>query len=305
VPARLPELPSGDVLLDAAESTYQSVRVVERNEAGTRVRFLQVNESFDSYQSVWAEREGWLGPGYYYDFFAYPLWWSRDVRDWRVGVVGLGGGTAWRVLHGARPEGVELHMTGAEIDPAVVELARAWMNLEDAGGRCRALAGLDGRALVESTHSGFELLILDAYANQTEIPPHLASVEFLRACKTSLAPRGWLVTNVGGFGFDDPVVRAVGETLATAFDARVLALGVPFSRNVAIFARRDAAPCAPGSAEWATGDADVDRRLSAVAIPGNQHWYDPQPEPRLTDDRNAIQQLQRQSIERAARRGGP
>jgi spermidine synthase len=225
------------------------------------------------------------------------------VRAWRVGVVGFGGGTVWRVLDGARPQGLELQLVGAEIDPTVVSLAREWLNQDSAGGRCRAVAGLDGRTLVESTHSGFELLVLDAYANQTEIPPHLASVEFFRACKASLAPGGWLVANVGGFGFEDPVVAAVGETLASAFEARVLALRVPFSRNFALFARRDAQPCDPESSAWKTGDADIDRRLSSVAIPGSRHWYESRGKAALTDDRNPIQELQRRSIAHAAREG--
>ncbi len=300
VAARAPELSSGDTLLASAESTYQSVRVVERNEEGARLRFLQVNESFDSFQSVWSERPGFLPDGLYYNFFAFPLWWSREVRAWRVGVVGFGGGTAWRVLDGARPKDVDLQLVGAEIDPTVVKLAREWMDLDEAEGRCRVLAGLDGRTLVEATPAGFELLILDAYANQTEIPPHLSSVEFFRECKTSLVSRGWLVANVGGFGFDDPVVAAVGETIASAFGSRVLAVGVPFSRNFALFARRDAVPFDPGEAGWKTGEPEVDRRLSMAGIAGNQRWFEAPPAVRLTDDRNPIQDLQRASIERAA-----
>jgi hypothetical protein len=73
VPARLPDLPPTDVLLAARESTYQSVRVVERVDGGNRMRFLQVNESLGSFQSVWSEQGGFLPDGYYYNFFVFPL----------------------------------------------------------------------------------------------------------------------------------------------------------------------------------------------------------------------------------------
>jgi len=303
VAARLPDLTEGDVLLASRESTYQSVRIVERTEDGSRLRHLQVNESFDSFQSVWSERPGFLPDGHYYNLFAFPLWWSRDITTWRVGVVGLGGGTAWRVLDGAKPTGVELSLVGAEIDPAVVALAREWMDLSDQGGRCRVLSGIDGRALVAKTHAGFELLILDAYANQTEIPPHLSSVEFFEACRASLVERGWLVANVGGFGFDDPVVTSVGETLATAFGTRVLAVLVPYSRNVALFARRGSEPIDPLVVPPKSGVAEVDRQLAAATLPGLSHWFAPTSGVVLTDDLNPIQTRQHESIERAARRG--
>lgn len=303
--ARMPELPEGSTLLAAAESQYQSLRVVERIEDGEAVRFLQVNESFDSYQSVWTPSLGLLGDPYYYNCFVYPLWWSPDVRDWRVGVVGLGGGTAWRVLEGARPAGTTLSLEGAEIDGTLLELAHAWLELPSHEPRCRVLAGVDGRKLVESRVAAYELLVLDAYANQTEIPPHLASVEFFRAARASLVPNGWLVANVGGFDFDDPVVDAVASTLAAAFGQRVLALRVPFSRNFALFARRDAEPCDPCSASWRTNEAEIDRRLSSPAVPGNHRWFEVPTLAVLSDDRNPIQELQRRSIERAALRGGP
>lgn len=303
--AEMPNLRAGTTLLEARESTYQSVRVVESNDRGERLRFLQVNECFDSFQSVWQERAGFLPEGYYYNHFAFPLWWSRAVKTWRVAIVGFGAGTAWRVLDGARPADVELHAVGAEIDPVVHELATRWMDAPVSDPRCKRLAEFDGRALLDTAAPPFDLIVLDAYANQVEIPPHLASLEFFQRCHASLADQGWLVANVGGFGFDDPVVDAVGRTLARAFAARVLALHVPFSRNIVLVARRAAEPCEPGSPQWSTGEPEVDRRLSSQALPGAWFWFAPSSADVLTDDRNPIQELQRLSIEHAAGRDEP
>src|SRR5204863_1667489 len=59
-----PGAPEGMRLLAARESTYQSVRVVEAGASGAgRLRFLQVNESFGSFQSVWQEKPGLLPEG--------------------------------------------------------------------------------------------------------------------------------------------------------------------------------------------------------------------------------------------------
>ncbi|MBL8859526.1 MAG: fused MFS/spermidine synthase [Planctomycetes bacterium] len=303
VPAALPALSPERTLLATTESTYQSVRVVEDGGTEPRLRYLQVNESFDSFQSVWSPQPGFLPTGYYYNHFVFPLWWSRDRTDWHIGVVGLGAGTAWRVIDGARPAHTAVRCTGAEIDPEVVRLAREWMDMPRDDARCRVLSGYDGRALVGAGQNSFDLLILDAYANQTEIPAHLSSVEFFRECRSALRESGWLAINVGGFGFDDPVVTAVASTLARAFEERVLGLRVPFSRNFVLFARRAARPVAPPDAAWKTGDPDIDARLSAVALEGNWRWFEAREGEVLTDDRNPIEALQRLSILRATQRG--
>jgi SAM-dependent methyltransferase len=266
------------------------------------MRYLQVNESFDSFQSVWQPQPGFLPDGYYYNAFAYPLWWARDVRDWRVAVVGLGAGTAWRVLEGARPADTTLELVGAEIDPVVVDLAQRYMDLPVGDPRCRVLSGRDGRAALRELQGGFDMIVLDAYANQMEIPAHLSTREFFAECKAALKPGGWLVANVGGFGFDDPVVAMVGRTLATAFGARVLAVRVPFSRNVALYVRRDSLVPEPGSAGWKTGDGAVDRRLSAMSLPLTWRWLESGSQDVLTDDHAPIEALQRASIALASER---
>lgn len=302
VAAATPELPEGRTLLAASESTYQSVRVVEEGEVGARLRFLQVNESFDSFQSVWSEQRGFLPDGFYYNHFVFPLWWSRDIRDWHIGVVGLGAGTAWRVIDDTRPPTTTVRCSGAEIDPEVVRLARAWMDMPRDDPRCRVFSGGDGRALVTSHASSFDLLVLDAYANQTEIPAHLSSVEFFRECKASLRTGGWLAINVGGFRFDDPVVSAVAGTLASGFGARVLALRVPFARNFVLFVRRDAQPFEPTSSAFLTGEPALDQRLAPTALEGNWKWFEVPAGGVLTDDHNRIESLQRRSIELATER---
>lgn len=293
---RLPALPAGSTLLESVETRYQSARVVELEEGASRMRQLQVNEGFDSFQSVWQPEAGFLPAGFYYNLFALPAWWSPHAGSWRVLVIGLGAGTAWRVLEGALPADMQLEATGVEIDAEVVRLGQRWMQLPEGQPGRRVLAGWDGRAALSHLEGRYDQIILDAYANQMEIPTHLSTREFFSETRQHLSDRGWLCINVGAFGLGDPVVEAIGSTLADAFDRRALAVRVPFSRNCVLFARNVDQPPAPEQDGWYVENASIDRRLSALAIEGGWRWFDPGAARILTDDTNDIERLQQRSI---------
>ena len=294
---------AGWKVLDATESRYQSLRVVEGEDAGRTMRRLQVNEGLDSFQSVWQERPGWLPEGYYYNLFALPPWWAGKKGTWRVCVLGLGAGTAWRVLEGgAIPGDLALEAVGAEIDPAVVSMGARWFDLPLGRNDRRVLAGWDGRVALAAARESFDEIVLDAYANQMEIPEHLCSKEFFEEVRRKLVPGGWLCINVGGFGLRDPVVEAVAGTAAAAFGERLLAVRVPFSRNCVLFVRAGAEPPEPGTSAWSIGDVEPARRLLVLGAPGNSRWFPPGAATVLTDDRNPIAALQRASIEHGKER---
>lgn len=285
-------------LLEARESRYQSVRVVEGEEFGALVRKLQINEGLDSFQSVWRAESGLLPEGYYYNYFVPPAWWSARTDRWRVLVLGLGAGTAWRVLDGSLPANCRLESDGVEIDDAIVDLGRRWMNLPMSSSALHTWSGWDGRAALAGLHGPYDEIVLDAYANQTEIPAHMASVEFFRELSERLAPDGWLCLNVGGFGLRDPVVVAMGETVAEALHQRVLGICVPFSRNCVLYARKDRAAPAPTDAIWKTGEARIDALLASFAIPGTFDFFAPGGRNVLHDDRSDIERRQRASLSR-------
>ena len=314
-PVRGPALPEGVRLLAAEESPYQAVRVVE--DRGGEFRRLQVNEGFDSFQSVWQPEPGLLPESYYYNDFVLPAWFEAASGRWRVLVLGLGGGTTLRVLEGALPAGVALEAVGVELDPVVVKLAREHMDLarEDAGQgspspgapSTRIASHLDARCAVrllaaDEAQPAFDQVVLDTYANQVEIPAHLSSVEWFRELAGVLRPGGWLTVNTGGFALDDPIVQAVAATVAEAFGQDTLVLRVPASRNFTIFARRGSAPPRPGDAAWQA----VPRELAAAlldkrAIDSAWRLVPPGSPGVLTDDRNPIAMLQLRSIREARR----
>lgn len=288
------------------ESAYQYLRVVEDATWTTPLRLLQVNEGLDSYQSVWQERRGLLGQGFYYDLFALPAHLSGARGTWRALVLGLGAGTAFRVLEGAAPQGVELELSGVELDPAVVAYAREHFELDDRTHT--VIDGQDARFALRLAPAGYQQIVLDAYANQVEIPAHLCSTEFFGEVRDRLSPGGWLTVNAGGFGADDPVISALGRSMARVFGT-CLALRVPRARNWVLFARRDAAlprPRADGAcvgSDWEV-DGDVPEALIApLRVPGSAAWFEDDPDARvLTDDLNPMELLQRRSLEEGLER---
>ncbi len=251
-------------LLEQRNSPYQFVRVVEDHSVEPAWRLLQVNEGLDSFQSVWAPEAGLLGQGFYYDYFALPAWLEAASGPWRVLVLGLGGGTAFRVLAHASPPQAQVDLWGVEIDPVMIELGRRWMDLGryERPGQC--FVGMDARLALRSLEGPFDLIVLDSYAHQVEIPAHLMSVEFAREIRARLRPGGWLLVNAGGFGVDDPVVRAVRATLAVGFEQECVALRVPRARNWVVGVRREA----DWPAEWAPQGQIAAALLEPLRLPG-------------------------------------
>lgn len=298
----------GDVrLLAQGESNLQSVRVVEQLAGdGAGLRFLQVNESFDSFQSVWSPRPGLLGGGYYYDLFALPVFADPTRPRVRLAIVGLGAGTAWRVLDGVRPASMELVGEGAEIDRLVVDCARRHLGLPLDDPRLRVHAGVDGRTFLRHAQGVFDVLVVDAYRNQTEIPAHLATVEFWRLCRERMVADGWLLANVGSFGLDDPLLLAVGATMAEGVGARVHVWRVPFGRNAVLVARKTGDVPDPGT--FVSGSPEFDALLRSIARPAMHAIVEPGTASAavLADDRAPLEQLGSRSLSHArfVARGG-
>lgn len=291
---------AGLVELATRESTYQKLRVVEDRSQETPLRYLQVNEGFDSFQSVWQERLGLLPAGFYYNDFLLPASWSEASGPWRVLVLGLGAGTAIRVLEGEAR--LDLRFTGVELDPAVVDLGRSYFGLGEAEGKVSIWSGMDARVALRGARGPFEQVVLDCYSNQVEIPAHLCTLEFFREVHDRLAGGGWLTANLGGFDFSDPVVAYVAATCAEAFSSAVLLVRVPMSRNFVLVARRDA------DLPWSEGRLEAGTHPSILALgprrlPGFTRLIQPQAGERvLTDDWCPIETLQLRSLAEARTR---
>jgi len=291
--------------LEVRESPYQRVRIVEDAQRGKR--FLQVNEASNSFQSVWQVKPGLLEGSYYYNDFVLPAWWANAEAAgaaqpgiWRVLCIGMGAGTAKRVMASSLPAGLELAFEGIELDPVVVELAQRWCDLE-AGPHDLLISGLDGRAAARLLEPGFDQIIVDAYANQIEIPAHLVTIEFFRELRTQLKPGGWLQVNVGGGSPTAPLVKAIAGTLSRALETPVLTLQVPGTRNLVLNARRAAAPPTPPGLDWdpPTLSPEVHALLRGRNVRGQWAWISPNDpvDLILSDDRAPLETLEIRSLE--------
>jgi spermidine synthase len=289
-----PPPPAGFRELAHRESAYQYIRVVEQA-APVAMRFLKVNEGLDSFQSVWQPTAGLLPDGFYYNDFLLPACWVDPGSIKRVLVLGLGAGTVIRVFD--RKDWSGTSFLGIELDSAIIAMARDYFGLSEEEDRLEVQSGLDARVALQIGSEKFDQIVVDCYSNQFEIPPHLCTREFFGEVHARLSPGGWLTANVGGFGFDDPVVSTVAATCAAAFGTAVLLVRVPMSRNITLLARRDArVPWDHGVLEPATSSASP-LTLRARQLPGFARVVYPSSGGRiLTDDSCPIERLQRVAL---------
>jgi MFS family permease len=303
-PRPMPSLPEGVVLLEQHESPYQFTRIVEDRRQEPYTRSLQVNEGTDSYQSIWQSEPGLLQGDYYYNDFVLPAWWQQKKGTWRSLTIGMGAGTAKRVMEGALPDGLKLEYTGIELDPVVVELAEAWCDLKS-DDNTTLISGLDGRAALGLVQGLMDHILVDAYANQVEIPPHLATVEFFNEVEALLVSGGWCQINVSGFSTKDPIVTAIASTVSAAFEAPALILRVPGARNCTVFARREGRPPVPTGDQWILPGfpEHIAALLRGREVRGQWDWVEIS-HPKgvvLTDDLAPVEHLQQRSLVEARR----
>ncbi|NBT72259.1 MAG: hypothetical protein EBT36_12960 [Betaproteobacteria bacterium] len=110
----------------------------------------------------------------------------------RILVMGLGGGSLPMFLRSYLPQA---QIDAAEIDPAVIEVAKRFLNFKE-DEKMRAHAH-DGRSFIELARQPYDIIILDAYASDV-VPKHLTTTEFLHAVKRALSTGGVVVANLWG-----------------------------------------------------------------------------------------------------------
>lgn len=118
------------------------------------------------------------------------LAWALVPSPKRLLVIGLGGGAMPRYFHHMLPD---TQIDVAELDPSVHEVALKYFALPD-DRRLQVHVG-DGRRYVQQADARWDLVVLDAYGD-SDIPRHLATLEFLAEVKAHLAPGGVVSGNV-------------------------------------------------------------------------------------------------------------
>ena len=203
------------------ESPYQYVRVSSWEIPGKRPAEsheqlrLSLDEGVLEYQSLRDALHDPLTGGAYYDYLALLPNIVRDAgeRPLSVAILGGGAGTLARSLRELQAERVE-RILDVELDPDVAALGPrfGWEpELPD-----RQVVG-DGRVVLRTCEGPFDLIILDAYARQIDIPAHLATREFFELVRERLSDRGLVALNVSTPSLDAPLFRALWRTLGEVF----------------------------------------------------------------------------------------
>jgi spermidine synthase len=172
-------------VLFETEGAFGPVRVLERPDG---LRELYIGEGRSRQSAVYPRvprrlvldytRVAMIGP-------------ALVAPDARILFVGLGGGAMPSYLRRVRPEA---RLEAVEIDPVVVEAARAHFGLATGAGL--EVHVDDGRRFIEAAEPArWDLIVLDAFSD-TDIPPALATREFLEAVRRALAPEGIVVGNL-------------------------------------------------------------------------------------------------------------
>lgn len=238
LPLLLPQAPfkADDSALAEWESGYQYIQVTE--EDGTR--YLKLNEGLDSFHSILVQGSDLTGA--YYDYYAvFPyLFAGRDAL--RVAILGGGGGTSALQYRQFFADRFDLSIDSVEIDPLVSEVGRRYFEYPGESDGVR-VHDLDGRVFVNLARGAvagddagldYDIVIVDAYANQVYIPFHLATREFFLGIREMLGDHGVVAMNVSAFAPDTPLVEALVDTVAEVFPTAYATL-VPRSRNLVLF----------------------------------------------------------------------
>jgi spermidine synthase len=201
--------PSGIVkaapgLVYEKESFYNFIQVID-DPSGWRL--LTVNEG-QAYQSAY--RADRVLSGGIWDLFLIAPDFASSEPPRRVLMIGLAAGTVAReytAIYGAIP------IDGVELDPAILAVGKKYFAMTEPN--LQAIAD-DGRNYLQTRAGTYDVIAVDAY-RQPYIPFHLTTVEFFRATREHLTPRGVVAVNAARTGSDYRLVDALAATMRQVF----------------------------------------------------------------------------------------
>lgn len=213
---------AADKVLYEKPSAFNNIIVTE-DEAGLRVLRFEKN---GARQSI-AKPGDPTYLGFAYTKVAFVgLALTEEPR--RIMIVGLGGGTMPMFLRHYYPEAT---IDVVDIDPDVVHVAKEYFGFrEDA--KLRAHVG-DGRKFVETVREPYDVIFLDAFGTRN-VPPHLTTVEFMRAVKRAVGPQGVVIGNIWGRPVN-PLYDSMVRTYQEVFE-ELFILDVPGTTNKILLA---------------------------------------------------------------------
>jgi spermidine synthase len=153
---------------------------------------------------------------------------TAEVKPKDVAILGLAGGTAARQYTAAY--GTSVQITGVEIDPAIVAVARRYFHLDEPN--VHPVVD-DARYWIDTQAGKYDVVVMDAY-RQPYIPFQLTTKEFFSAVRDHLRPGGVAIVNAGRTATDYRLVAALASTMAAVYD-NVYLVDVPEFSNTLIY----------------------------------------------------------------------
>jgi spermidine synthase len=197
---------SGLKLLVQKESLYNFIRVLE-DKSGNRYLIYNVGIGI---QSLYSPQR--ILTGFYYDYYnLLPALVPAHQRP-KVLLLGLAGGTILRQLQHFYGNNIEL--TAVEIDPSVIVLSRSYFGLNDVAVK---VINQDARVFLQTQQGQYDIIIVDAYQNEFEIPWTLATQEFWHLVHSRLSSDGVVASNVIGSTQQNKLAEAIANTQASVF----------------------------------------------------------------------------------------
>ncbi len=209
-------------------SLYHHIRVTEA--AG--IRTLNFDDAPETQMSLQDPLKGHFE---YTEYFHMAWLWNTQLTS--VLMIGLGGGSAQRSFEHCYPA---VRIETAEIDPAVLRVARGYFNFHESERQRVHLE--DGRMFLRRSRAVYDLIILDAYVQGrygSSLPQHLATLECFELARDRLSTNGVLAYNVIGTvsGYRANLVGAIYRTLKSVFP-QVYLFPARTSQNVVLLATR-------------------------------------------------------------------
>lgn len=191
-------------MLYEEESAYNYLKVQDSDD---KLKLI-VNEGL-GVQSYYM-KEGIL-TGEYYDYIALTPYLQEQPTKAHILVLGLAGGSITRQFDHYFPD---YTLTGVEIDPAIVDVANTYFHLDEQDVDVHID---DARRFVQQSNDTYDVIVVDAFANEMYIPWHMTTQEFFQSLKAHLTDGGIVTFNIGSTGSDTKLIQAMVATLQTEF----------------------------------------------------------------------------------------
>jgi spermidine synthase len=273
--------PAQGRLLYEKDSPYSYIQVVQD---GTRTELI-LNEG-EAIHSIYDPTS--LTTGGPWDYFllgpSFRPAQATEPTPKRVAILGLAGGTAARQYDAAFGNSVDI--TGVEIDPDIVAVARRYFHLDEPNVRPVVQ---DARYWLATDRGRYDVIIMDAY-RQPYIPFYLTTREFFQQVKQHLTPDGVAIVNAGRTATDYRLVDALASTMAADFPS-VYLVDVPSFTNTVIYATPRRVGLDDVRHNLALAREPLVRQVAASAETDGHLRVSPYHSPPFTDDLAPVERL--------------